>query len=80
MTVSQAVSKRIIDLLKSKNMSVYKLEKVTSIPQSTMCNLINGVNSGVNLKIIMQIARGLNISLAEFCDYPLFEDENLEIY
>ena len=36
-------------------------------------------NSSVNLKTVMQIIRGLEMTTAEFFDDPIFESEELEI-
>ena len=36
-------------------------------------------NSGVNLKTVMQIIRGLGMTTAQFFDDPIFENPDLEI-
>ena len=40
--ISKCISKRIIEISKSKNMSIYKLELKAGISHSTMCCLLNG--------------------------------------
>lgn len=80
MKVSEAVAFRIREILASKNLSQYKLEKIIAMPHSTMNNIIKCTNDAVNLKSVMQIIRGLNMTTAEFFNHPIFEDENLEIY
>jgi len=49
------------------------------MPHNTIKTFMGERNNGVNLKTVMQIARGLNITTAEFFSDPVFEDENLEI-
>ena len=79
MKLSTAVAMRISKLLAERNMSQYRLEKIIAMPHNTMKTLMGERNNGVNLKTVMQIAHGLNITTAEFFSDPIFEDENLEI-
>ena len=44
-----------------------------------MKTLMRETNNGVNLKTVMQIAKGLNMPLKEFFDDPIFERDDLEI-
>lgn len=60
-------------------MSFYRLEKITLIPHNTIKTLMRETNIGVNLKTVMQIAKGLNMPLKEFFDDPIFECDDLEI-
>lgn len=79
MKLSQAVAERIRNILKEKNISQYRLEKEINMPHNTMKSLMRATNSGVNLKTIFQITRGLNVSTAEFFDDKIFEREDLEV-
>ncbi len=79
MKISSAVAKRLSDILRQRNMSFYRLEKITLIPHNTMKTLMRETNNGVNLKTVMQIAKGLNMPLKEFFDDPIFERDDLEI-
>lgn len=73
MKISSAVAKRLSDILRQRNMSFYRLEKITLIPHNTMKTLMRETNNGVNLKTVMQIAIGLNMPLKEFFDDPIFK-------
>lgn len=79
MKINSAVAKRLSDILRQRNMSFYRLEKITLIPHNTMKTLMRETNNGVNLKTVMQIAKGLNMPLKEFFDDPIFERDDLEI-
>ena len=79
MKVSQAVAERIRQILAEKKMSQYRLEKIIAMPHNTMKTLMGERNSSVNLKTVMQIIRGLEMTTAEFFDDPIFESEELEI-
>ncbi len=80
MKISTAVATRISNLLRERNMSQYRLEKITAIPHNTMKSLMRERNDGVNLTTVLQIVRGLGITAAEFFNDPLFESDDLELY
>ena len=62
-----------------KNLSQYRLEKIIAMPHNTMKTLMGERNKSVNLKTVMQIARGLDMTLSEFFNDPIFENSDLEI-
>lgn len=78
-TVSNAVVKRIKELLERKNMSIYRLEKITAMSHNTMQTLMRADNNSVNLKTVLLVVRGLGITAEEFFASPLFEDEDLDV-
>ena len=79
MKISEAVALRLGRILNEKNMTQYRLEKEIAMPHNTMKTLMGKRNNSVNLRTIMQIAKGLNMTVSEFFNDPIFEDENLEI-
>lgn len=79
MKLSTAIALRISNILREKNMSQYRLEKNIAMPHNTMKTLMSERNSGVNLKTVMQIIRGLDMTASQFFDDPLFENPDLEI-
>ena len=79
MKLSTAVVKRINDLLRERNMSQYRLEKITAISHNTMRSLMSERSNGVNLRTVLIIIRGLDMTAAEFFDDPIFDDPELEI-
>ncbi len=80
MKISTAVALRISNILRERNMSQYRLEKTIDMPHNTMKTLMHERNESVNLKTVMQIIRGLDMTVAQFFDDPLFESSELEIY
>lgn len=78
-TVAEVVVKRIKEILNEKGMSVYRLEKITAISHNTMQTLMRAENNSVNLKTVLLIIRGLNITTAEFFNSPMFDDDNLDV-
>lgn len=79
MKLSSAVALRVSNILRSKKMSQYRLEKITTIPHNTMKTLMSERNKGVNLRTVFQIIRGFEMTAAEFFDDPLFENVELDI-
>lgn len=80
MKLSTAVSMRISNILREKNMSQYRLEKNIPMPHNTMKTLMGERNKSVNLRTVMQIIKGLDMTPAEFFDGPLFVSDELDVY
>lgn len=80
MKLSTAVAMRISNILREKNMSQYRLEKNIAMPHNTMKTLMGERNKSVNLRTVMQIIKGLDMTPAEFFDDPLFLSDELDIY
>ena len=79
MKTSQAVAQRTRELLKEKKLTQYRLEQNTGIPHNTMISLMSGKNDGVNLKTVMLIVLGLDVTVSEFFNSPIFDPKNLEL-
>lgn len=79
MKISSAVAMRTSQLLHERKLTQYRFEKNNAIPHNTMKTIMGERNSGVNLKTVMQIARGFDMSVSEFFDDELFILENLDI-
>lgn len=80
MKLSTAVAMRISNILREKNMSQYRLEKNIAMPHNTMKTLMGERNKSVNLRTVMQIIKGLDMTPAEFFDDPLFVSDELDVY
>lgn len=79
MKVCKAVVQRIREIADSKNISLYKLQKNSGLPEGTFLSLIYGNRNGVNLTTLLQIIQTLGISAKEFFESPLFDEDNLDI-
>ncbi len=78
-TVAKAVVSRIKEILLEKDMSIYRLEKITAMSHNTMQTLMRADNNSVNLKTVLLVCRGLGVTAEYFFSSPLFEDEDLEV-
>ncbi len=78
MHLNEAVSKRLLDLLEERHMTQYQLYLKSGVPKSTISNIVNCSYDSMKLRIIHELCQGMDISIAEFFDSPLFAEENLE--
>lgn len=78
MQLNEAVSKRITELCKERNMTQYQLSMKSGVPQSTLSTVLGCKFSSVKMRVIYEICEGFEISLKEFFDSSLFMRENLE--
>ena len=78
MQLNQAVSRRLSELLHEKHMTNYQLYMKSGVPKSTIGNLINCTYDSVKLRIIHEICQGFGITITEFFNSPLFDENNLE--
>lgn len=79
MTVNDAVAKRITKLLAQKKMTQYKLEQKSGIVHGSMQCIMNGRNKTVTLTTIIMLAKGFDMTPAEFIDDELFSESNFDI-
>ena len=77
MKLNEAISRRLGELLLEKSMTAYGLFIKSGVSQSTISDLKNMNNDGVNVRIIYELCEGFEISIKEFFDSPLFERENI---
>lgn len=78
MHLNQAVSMRIEELLKERDMTQYQLFTKSGVPKSTLSNLMHCSYDSVKLRIIHEICQGFEISLSDFFLSPLFDEVNLD--
>lgn len=74
MQLSNAIRKRINMLLKANNMNIWKLYKATGVPASTLSYFMNGKRELINLKTLLHICEGFNMTIKEFFDDSMFDD------
>ena len=78
MQLNEAVSLRLKELLRERNMSQYQLYVKSGLPKSTIGNIVNCAYPSMKLRIIHELCQGLGISITEFFHSPLFDENNLE--
>ena len=56
---------KIKDLMKEKNMSIYRLSKETGISDSLLGKILNGKVENPRIQTVKQIAKALNVTIDE---------------
>ena len=79
MTINDAVASRILNLLKEREMSQYRLEQESGIAHGAMDRILNSQNSTVTLTTIYRLSRGFQLSIFEFLDDDVFRRTDLEV-
>lgn len=72
MNVGQAVKERIAELCEEKHITINKLANISGITQSTLNNIMSGRNNSTTISTIQKICDGLEITVTDFFDSPLF--------
>ncbi len=75
--INQAVALRIKELLESKNITRYRLAMDGGISHSTLSNIMGDTINNNKLYTVILIAGGFGISVSEFLDSPLFDEDIL---
>ena len=78
MKLNQAISERLSELQKKKQMTQYQLFMKSGVPKSTIGNVINCSYDSVKLRIVHEMCQGLGIDIPQFFDSPLFAESNLD--
>ena len=78
MQLNEAVSKRLSEFMQAKDMTQYQLFLKSGVPKSTISNIINCTYPSMKLRVIHELCQGLGVSIIEFFNSPLFEEDNLE--
>ena len=73
-------SKELVDkILKSRNLTIYRLSKISGIPKTTLVDLANGKTSLYNasLKTVNKLALSLDVTVEELLKGDILVKDNL---
>ena len=79
MTTKEAVAQRIIDLCAERNIAVNALANISGVAPSTIYSMLNTKSKNPGVVSIKKICDGLEITVRQFFDCPLFDDTEQEI-
>lgn len=79
MKLNEAIVQRILYYCDKQNLSINKLASLSMLTQSTLNNIINKYTKDVKTMTLVKICDGLNISMSEFFDSPLFDNIDIEL-
>ena len=72
MTISEAVVTKILNICDERNITVNRLATTCGITQSTLDNIVNGNSKNPKLLTIVRICDGLEITMHDFFNDPIF--------
>ena len=75
----EAVAKRIIELCGERNIATNALANLSGVSPSTVYSMLNEKSQNPGVVSIKKLCDGLEISLREFFDAPIFDEIEQEI-
>ena len=79
MTTKEAVAQRIIDLCNERNIAINALANTSGVSPSTIYSMLNQKSQNPGIVSIKKLCDGLEITVREFFDDPLFDSTEQEI-
>lgn len=74
MREQKLLSKRINDLCRERNLSYYLLAYKSSVPITTILNIVNCITKNPGVFTLIRICNGLGITIQEFFDTEEFRN------
>ena len=78
MLFKEAISRRILELCDNNNITPNRLAEISTVPPSTLRDIISCKVNNPSSYVIYQICKALKISIIEFYDSELFNFNNLK--
>ena len=79
MRTKEAVAQRILELCRERNIAVNTLENISGVSPSTIYSMLNQKSQNPGVVSIKKICDGLEITVRQFFDSPLFDETEQEI-
>ena len=79
MRTKEAVAQRHLELCRERNIAVNALANNSGVSPSTIYSMLNQKSQNPGVNSIKKICDGLEITVREFFDSPLFDETEQEI-
>ena len=79
MRTKEAIAKRILELCEQRNIAINALANLSGVSPSTVYSMLNEKSQNPGAVSIKKLCDGLEITLRDFFDSPLFDDLEQEI-
>lgn len=79
MNTKKAVATRIIELCNERNIAINALANISGVSPSTVYSMLNEKSQNPGVVSVKKLCDGLDITLREFFDSPIFDDIEQEI-
>ena len=74
MTVKEAVVARFMGILKERNMRPNELANLSGITPSTVYSMLDSRRKELSINVIKKLCDGLDMTLGEFFNAPIFDE------
>lgn len=79
MNAKQAVAARIIELCQERDIAINTLANISGMPPSTIYSILNYKSQNPGIISVKKICDGMDITIRQFFDSPIFDDIEQEI-
>lgn len=79
MRTKEAVAQRILELCRERNIAVNALANISGVSPSTIYSMLNQKSQNPGVVSIKKICDGLEITIQQFFDSPLFDKTEQQI-
>ena len=79
MRTKEAVAQRILELCRERNIAVNALANLSGVSPSTIYSMLNKKSQNPGVVSIKKLCDGLEITVRQFFDSPLFDETEQEI-
>ena len=79
MRTKEAVAQRILELCRERKIAVNALANISGVSPSTIYSMLNQKSQNPGVVSIKKLCDGLDITVREFFDSPLFDETEQEI-
>lgn len=79
MRTKEAVAQRVLELCRDRNIAVNALANISGVSPSTIYSMLNQKSQNPGVVSIKKICDGLEITVREFFNSPLFDETEQEI-
>ena len=79
MRTKEAVAQRILELCRERKIAVNALANISGVSPSTIYSMLNQKSQNPGVVSIKKICDGLEITVRQFFDSPMFDETEQEI-
>ena len=79
MRTKEAVAQRILELCRERSIAVNALANISGVSPSTIYSMLNQKSQNPGVVSIKKLCDGLEITVRQFFDSPLFDETEQEI-
>lgn len=78
MTILEAVTQRLTELMREKDLTMSGLAQISAVPPSTVKNIFYGKSQNPGIVTIKLLCDGMGITITEFFDTSAFRELEIE--